>query len=75
VSRPLQCLVIRINGCLMRDFILKVRILYISLIGAYEEWKSAIWERDLDENFCCDGRECGCGGDSVREAWDMSRKY
>ena len=59
----------------MRDFFIKMNILYISLFGAYEEWKREIWDRELDENFCCDGRECGCGGESVRDSWKMSRRY
>lgn len=51
------------------DLIFKIRVLKMMVTASYEEWRDHVWSRDLDEPFCCDGRECGCGGDTVREMW------
>jgi len=51
----------------MKDVLFKLRILYIDLYGAYEQWHIRIWTKDLDEQTCCDGRECGCMGSTIRE--------
>ena len=53
----------------MSDAFLKIRLLWFYLRQAYEDWKSQVWRADLDQNFCCDGRECGCRGVSVRQAY------
>ena len=50
----------------MRDILFKLKQLYYFLLSAFELWKSDIWDRDLDEPYCCDGRECCCEGLSLR---------
>lgn len=37
---------------------------FVVLLGP-EPWKAL--GREPDERFCCSGRECGCGGMTVRE--------
>lgn len=59
----------------LRDILDKLRILRDGVIGVYEWWKDDIWPRDLDETYCCDGRECGCGGVTVREAHLTEKMY
>lgn len=51
----------------MRDVINKLLILRDMLRAAYGEWRHGVWDRDLDARWCCDGRECACGGSTVRE--------
>ena len=55
----------------MSDRIFKLRILLNNLIEDIKTcvwlWNREVWERDLDAYFCCDGRECGCEGVSIRE--------
>ena len=63
----------------MRDTIFKLKILHQILVGAYDEWRKEIWEKDLDENYCCSGIEggvavCGCGGMTVREIYERTTK-
>jgi hypothetical protein len=53
----------------MGDLFFKLRVLRYLLSGAYEEWRTSVWQRDLDSTYCCDGRECGCAASSVREVW------
>lgn len=53
----------------MRDALFKLRILRVMLGGAYTEWRDYIANRDLDGLYCCDGRECCCGGETLREMW------
>lgn len=55
----------------MRDVAFKLRILSWMLSEAFGEWKSSIWRLELDGNYCCDGRECGCGGQTLREMWSF----
>ena len=58
----------------MRDAITKIRILFGFLSSSVDAWKSEVWSRDLDERYCCDGRECGCQGVSVREVYSPAPK-
>ena len=51
----------------MKDIFTKLRQLYLWELNAFYEWKHEIWSRDLDERYCCDGKECGCGGMTIRE--------
>ena len=53
----------------MTDLQFKLRVLSVMLANAYEEWRDSIWKRDLDSAYCCDGRECCCGAETVREMW------
>jgi len=55
----------------MKDNLLKIkelisRILY-DIMYEYEEWKEDLWDRGMDEEDCCSGRECGCSGRTVRQ--------
>lgn len=54
----------------MRDLLCKLGVLLAMLRGIYDTWETEVWVRDLDENYCCSGRECGCGGISVREVFE-----
>jgi len=51
------------------DTIFKLRLLFLLLRNAFEEWKKDIWQRELDAPYCCGGRECGCGAATVRELY------
>lgn len=53
----------------MNDLAFKLRILSHLLGAAYDEWRDTIWRKDLDSQYCCDGRECCCGGETLREMW------
>lgn len=57
---------------MLKNFIFKIRALIWFLRGAGEDWRREIWDRDLDGQYCCDGRECMCGGLSVRETYSPS---
>ena len=39
------------------------------LESAYKGWVSEILHKDLNDNYCCDGRDCSCGGASIKEMW------
>lgn len=47
----------------------KFRILRGMVVMTMQEWRDQIWNRDLDEIYCCDGRECGCGAVTVGEVY------
>lgn len=53
----------------MRDAIWKLSVLLDHLSNTFDNWRTAIWDRDPDERYCCDGRECGCYGASIREVY------
>lgn len=53
----------------MADLSFKLRVLRCLLIAAYQEWRGTVWLRDADAPYCCDGRECCCGGETIREMW------
>jgi hypothetical protein len=57
----------------MKDNIMKLRILWVLLIEAYEQWRSDIWAHDLDAHYCCDGRECCCQGATWRDIYPTLR--
>ena len=52
----------------------KLRILYLvlwdSIAGGFDYWKIEIWDHDLDERYCCDGKMCMCGGETIRQVWE-----
>lgn len=52
----------------MSDWILRFHILK-SLIR--EAWRYYLDYHELDAPICCDGRECGCQGSSIREFWEF----
>lgn len=53
----------------MRDLYLKLRILFGFFRAAFREWRTDVWPRELNEQYCCDGRECGCFGATVYEIY------
>jgi len=53
----------------MGDLAFKLRVLRFMVCNAYEEWRDSVWRRNLDSPYCCDGRECGCYAETVREMW------
>jgi hypothetical protein len=58
----------------MGDFLFKLKILAVLLKGQFHEWRIDVWSRELDERYCCDGRECGCYGVSVRDVWNINNR-
>lgn len=40
---------------------------FMRLLTSAEPWKEL--GQDGDDYFCCSGHECGCGGQTVREAF------
>lgn len=58
----------------MRQIFRKLRILATLLASAYDNWRTEIWKRDLDETFCCNGRECGCYGASVGQIYGEKQR-
>lgn len=57
----------------MKDFLIKIEILSQFLSDSFSEWYGYIWKNDLDARYCCDGRECGCGGATIRELYNKKR--
>jgi hypothetical protein len=53
------------------DILKKLKAFWPYLQMAFESWKSDIWDKDLDELYCCNGKECCCGGLSVRETHNI----
>ena len=53
----------------MKDWWYKLRILEWLLTDAYRQWRDNVRDYDLDSVECCGGRDCLCGGMTVREAW------
>ncbi len=49
----------------------KLRILRLMLLAEFEQWKKDVWVREPDSRWCCDGRECSCGGATVAEMYDI----
>lgn len=58
----------------MKDFIFKIHVLFWLLQDQWQLWKKEVWQRNLDEHFCCNGYMCGCQGITVREEWDWRLK-
>lgn len=58
----------------MRDAMTKLRILWDLLNDTCEQWHSEVWSKDLDRRYCCDGRECGCCGATVRDIYAPQSK-
>lgn len=55
----------------MKDKYLKIKELFSRILycvsGVCKEWKTDLWDRDMDEEDCCSGRDCGCDGRTVRQ--------
>lgn len=58
----------------MNDIVFKISLLRLFFCQAIDEWRQEIFNRDLDDRYCCDGRECGCGGATVREMYTTDHK-
>ena len=43
----------------------------VTILGP-EPWRAH--GQQPDDLFCCSGRECGCGGGTVREHWESGRE-
>lgn len=57
----------------MRDVLTKLSILWDLLRNAFDGWREYVWKHDLDARYCCDGRECGCDGTTVRELYRLEK--
>ena len=55
---------------MLRKIVFKVRILFMLLADTYNNWKSEIWKKDLNEYVCCDGDRCGCDGVTITELYE-----
>ena len=51
----------------MADTLFKLRILRAFLDETFTSWRDQLWDKDLDDRYCCDGNQCCCGGASIRE--------
>ena len=51
----------------IKDILWKLKVLIISMLDNYKSWKEVVWEKELDELYCCNGRECGCMATTNRE--------
>ena len=58
----------------MKDILMKLRILLYFIFDGMKMWKKEVWQRNLNEHFCCNGDMCGCQGISVREEWEYNLK-
>ena len=56
------------------DRLKKIKVLYWMILSTYEAWKEDLWSRDLDDIYCCDGRDCACGGATIEEMWYDTHK-
>ena len=56
----------------VEDWVFRLYVLRKMLSGALEEWKNTCWGDRLHAFYCCDGRECGCGGATNKEVWECS---
>lgn len=59
---------------LIGDLLFKLRLLRIFISDATDTWRELVWNRELDSNYCCDGRECCCGGETVRQVFSYQTK-
>lgn len=53
----------------MSDLIFKFRVLWNFIGAAFDEWRTYVWQAELDAPYCCDGRECCCGAETVRSIY------
>lgn len=59
----------------MADLIFKLRVLRAFVSDAIDNWRELVWSRDLDAAYCCDGRECCCGGETVRQVFSYQVRH
>ena len=54
----------------LADIAFKIKLLFlVYLPDAHTGWRYEIWGKSLDDPICCDGRECGCEGVTIRESY------
>jgi len=53
----------------MSDLLFKLRVLRFFLRGSFDDWIANVWRKELDAQYCCGGRECCCGGETIRQLW------
>lgn len=61
----------------MKDKVKKIKILFnhflfphiLALGYMFDEWKELVWDCDLNEELCCSGQMCSCGGHTIRETY------
>lgn len=46
----------------------------LALLTSAEPWKLKDPRNNIDEVVCCDGYECGCGGETHGEAFEAFKK-
>lgn len=53
----------------MKDKLLKIKILFTRYFYYidFKQWKEDVWDQDLDEEICCSGQMCCCGGETYRD--------
>lgn len=54
----------------MKDKIYKIKIFfkhYLTFYIGFQDWKEQVWESSLDEETCCSGYMCNCGGRTIRQ--------
>lgn len=56
----------------LSDALFKLRILWWILSTNFSGWREDVWRKELDSHYCCNGRECCCGGDTIRNLWKYS---
>ena len=44
-------------------------MIFNTLQECFGDWKAEVWVKDLDDWDCCNGKECMCGGHTVREKY------
>ena len=61
----------------MKARIQKLKILksmiFCGVLVAYRTWKTEVWPNDLDDYDCCSGRECLCGGYTIKECYGIEK--
>ena len=57
----------------MKARIQKLKILKLMIFNTVQDcfgdWKTEVWAKDLYDYNCCNGKECVCGGLTVRERY------
>lgn len=57
----------------MKDIVFKLKLLHWFFCDAFQDWKQRVWEKDMDEPYCCNGNECGCYAVTNREMYENMR--
>lgn len=49
----------------------KLKILYYDIYEVLIHWRDIVWKSDLDQLVCCNGRDCFCGGETLRDTYEF----